>query len=67
MWSAKMLSARRLIERTDTWLRDLFVRQVQHLRERLQDEPNGYERDELKRLLTEIDNTLKKEVGTQPR
>src|SRR5262249_53422701 len=42
-------------EQVDGWLRALFVRQVQHLQERLQDESNRYQRDELERLLAKID------------
>ena|SRR5215813_483892 len=55
------------IEQVDVWLRTLFVRQVQHLRERLQDEPNRCERDDLERLLAKINHTLNSDLGTRPR
>jgi hypothetical protein len=54
-------------ERIDGWLRALFAQQVQHLQERLQDEPNRYERDELERLLAKINDTLNSDLGTRPR
>jgi len=50
-------------ERTDAWLRTLFVRQEQHLREQLLYEPNRYEPDELERLLAKIDDALNTELG----
>src|SRR5215813_5848555 len=55
------------IEQVDGWLRAVFIRQVQHLRERLQDEPNRYERGELERLLARIDDTLNSDLATRPR
>ena len=50
------------VERTETWLRALFAQQELHLRMQLQAEC-----DELKRLLAEIDETLTRELGSQPR
>src|SRR5689334_8377790 len=52
------------IERTDAWLRAVFVQEEHHLRERLQDELNSFSRDELARLLAKIDDTLRGDLGS---
>lgn len=55
---AETLNPEASTERTDAWLRAVFVQQEHHLQERLQDELNCFNRDELKRLLAKIDDTL---------
>jgi hypothetical protein len=62
--SADSLNPEASIERTDAWLRAIFVQQEHHLRERLQDELNRFNRDELERLLAKIDDTLRGELGS---
>jgi len=61
---ADKLNPNASIERTDAWLRAVFVQEEHHLREQLQDELNSFSRDELVRLLAKIDDTLKGELGS---
>jgi hypothetical protein len=61
---ADTLNPKASIERTDAWLRAVFVHEEHHLRERLQDELNRFNRDELVRLLAKIDDTLRGELGS---